>query len=173
MSAPELPAPVDPTWPRYCDVPFPPYRYVPRRTPHPRKHPDGHMYGQSEELPPPMPPEAWRECEDYLYGVDLYNHAYWWEAHEALEGLWKAVGKFGEQGQFLQGLIQVGAAHLNDFLGRDTGAQWLYQQGLQRLATVGPDVYMGLDVRAFEREVRAYAAGERAAVPLIVLELAA
>ncbi len=26
--------------------------------------------------------------ESFLYGMDLYNHAYWWEAHEAWELVW-------------------------------------------------------------------------------------
>ena len=127
------------------------------------------MFGVEHELPEPLPPERWAECEDYLYGIDLYNHAYWWEAHEALEGLWIAVGKFSEQGQFLQGVIQVAAGHLNRFMGKEPGATWLWGQGLGRLAAI-PDRYMGLDVRAFEREVRAYEARERALPPLIGLQ---
>ena len=50
----------------------------------------------------------WRQNEDYLYGVDLYNFAYWWEAHEAWEGLWLEAEDTYRL--FLQGLIQVSAS---------------------------------------------------------------
>lgn len=52
--------------------------------------------------------EMWRKNEDYLYGVDLYNFAYWWEAHEAWEGLWHQAEDTYRL--FLQGLIQVSAS---------------------------------------------------------------
>ena len=105
----EQPKPLDPNWPRYCPQRvFPPYRHVPGVTPHPIKDPQGHSYGLEENHGPILPPIAWREIEDYLYGVDLFNFAYWWEAHEAWEGLWHPAT--GDYRLFLQGLIQVSAA---------------------------------------------------------------
>jgi hypothetical protein len=41
---------------------------------------------------PAFTPEDWRSCDLYLYGIDLFNHGYWWEAHEALEDVWLAAG---------------------------------------------------------------------------------
>jgi predicted metal-dependent hydrolase len=52
----------------------------------------------------------WHECRDYLYGVDLFNHGYYWEAHEVWEGLWHACGRGGTTGRFLKGLIRLAAA---------------------------------------------------------------
>ena len=73
------------------DRPFPAYAYHPGRTPHPTRDPEGHSYGMVHDVPQPPNPEDWRACGDYLYGVDLFNHGYYWEAHEAWEGLRKCL----------------------------------------------------------------------------------
>src|SRR3989441_5753773 len=74
--------------PRFTDRPFPAYRFIPGQSPHPRRDPHGHSYGQPEPTPPPFMPEEWWDSEWYLYGIDLYNYGYWWECHEVFEGLW-------------------------------------------------------------------------------------
>src|SRR5262245_4231065 len=89
MTEPDAP---DPAWPRYSATPFPRYRFVPGRSPHPRRDPKGHAYGTAEPKPPPPDPAKWRDNDLYLHGIDLYNFAYWWECHEALEALWHAAG---------------------------------------------------------------------------------
>ena len=43
--------------------------------------------------------------EDYLYGIDLYNWTYWWEAHEVFEAFWHAYGRRTPAGNFFQALI--------------------------------------------------------------------
>jgi predicted metal-dependent hydrolase len=45
-----------------------------------------------------------------LRGVDLFNHGFYWEAHEAWEGLWHACGRKGVLADFLKGLIQLAAS---------------------------------------------------------------
>lgn len=110
--------------PRFCDVPFPPYRFTPGRDPHPTADPRGHSYqppGVPHPRVEPVTSEHWRDSIDYLYGCDLYNHGYWWEAHEAWEGLWKVVPRGGAQHSFLQGIIQVAACHLKLYLGHGDG----------------------------------------------------
>lgn len=104
------PRPFDPSCQRYCPRnPFPPYRHIPGVTPHPIKDPAGHSYGVDEStIPRVLSPESWRINENYLYGVDLYNFAYFWEAHEAWEGLWHRAED--DYRLFLQGLIQISAA---------------------------------------------------------------
>ncbi|MCE2402796.1 DUF309 domain-containing protein [Candidatus Poribacteria bacterium] len=110
MDIHKQPQPFDTNWHRYCpQMPFPPYRHIPGVTPHPIRDPLGHSYGMEEELDDtPLPPEMWKQNEAYLYGVDLYNFAYWWEAHEAWEGLWHQAEDTYRL--FLQGLIQVSAS---------------------------------------------------------------
>jgi hypothetical protein len=156
---------------------------VPGRSPHPRRDPKGHAYGTAEPKPPPVDAARWRESPIYLLGIDLYNHAYWWECHEALEALWHAVGHTTPTGQFLQGIIQVAAANLKRFVreteglpsvapGRESakeGARRLWTEGLARHAGL-PGRYMGVDVAVFGRDVKDYFEGRRDTPALITLE---
>jgi predicted metal-dependent hydrolase len=86
-----------------------------------------------------------------LYGIDLYNYAYWWECHEIFEGLWHAAGHNTEQGNFFQALIQFAAANLKRFLGNEQAAQKLVRSGLARLQNL-PQLYMGIDVIALSEQ---------------------
>ena len=164
------PSPPDPGCARYTRIAFPAYRYVPGRSPHPRRDPGGHSYGRPEPLAAALDPAEWATSTVYLHGVDLYNFAYWWEAHESFEALWQAADKEGTLGQMLQGLIQIAAGNLKRFMGAESAAQKLGARGLARLA-VAPSPWLGLDVRGFEAEARGYLAGERAAPPLMRMAL--
>lgn len=170
MSLVEPPAP-DPSWPRYSTRPFPGYRFVPGLGPHPRRDPRGHSHGIPETPPPRIAPERWRENDVYLHGIDLYNFAYWWECHEALEGLWHLTGHVGSEAQFLQGIIQTAAANLRRHLGTPDGARRLGGEAVQRLESVPGPSYMGLELAPFIRGVRElHVDGTRPAIPLIRLE---
>ena len=149
--------------PRYCATPFPTYRFVPGRNPHPTADPSGHSFqapGSPSESISLMLPADWMGSVEYLYGCDLYNHAYWWEAHEAWEGLWQLADKAGIQGRFLQGLIQTSACHLKRFVCHPKGVERLRRTSLGYLqavvdGTTGP-TFMGLDVVAFVKDFNAY-----------------
>ncbi len=116
----------------------------------------------------PLDPAAWSASTTYLYGADLYNFAYWWEAHESFEALWQMTDKEGPLGQALQGLIQIAAGNLKQFMGAESAAQKLWTRGLGRLA-LAPSPMLGLDVRGFEAEARGYLAGVRAQPALLRL----
>ncbi len=145
MAEGDRPAMVD--WPRYTNRTFPTYRFLPGRTPHPRRHPQGHSFKQPEPYPRPFEPELWATSEDYLYGIDLYNWTYWWEAHEVFEGFWHAYGRTTLEGNFFQALIQCTAANLKRELGFEQATQNLVARAHARLMLV-PDHYMGLDIPA-------------------------
>jgi uncharacterized protein len=164
------PSPPDPAFPRHTRIAFPAYRYVPGRAPHPRRDPGGHSYGKPEPRAAALDPAAWATSTVYLYGVDLHNFAYWWEAHESFEALWQVTDKEGQLGQMLQGLIQIAAGNLKRFMGAESAAQKLWGRGLARLAAA-PSPFLGLDVRGFERQVTGYLAGEREKPALIRLAL--
>jgi hypothetical protein len=165
------PTPPDPAWPRYSALAFPAYRFVPGLGPHPRRDPRGHAYGTVELPPPRFPPERWRDNEVYRHGVDLYNYAYWWECHEALEGLWHLTGHTGTEAQFLQGLIQAAAANLKRHVGSLVGSRRLGGEAVGRLLSVPGPAYMGLTLAPFIGGVRDLHVDERSvAIPLIRLE---
>lgn len=174
---------------RYTGSAFPPYRFVPGRNPHPTGHPAGHSYLPPGRKPPPVawvPPDRWSDSHDYLYATDLYNYGYWWEAHEAWEGLWQLTDKSGPQGLFLQGLIQVAACHLKLHVRQRPGVTRLlasstdYLRRAMSLLDPTPVRYMGLDALGFVDRVIAYyavrldiqpLAHDDDAYPYIALEL--
>lgn len=135
---------------RYSARPFPPYRYLPGLHPHPTRHPAGHSYEASPKLNrhAPWSTDEWRTLDDWLYGVDLFNWFYFWEAHEAWEGLWAATERESAGHTMLQGLIQIAAALLKAHMGVVLGARVLAAQGLERLdrAAVTHPALLGLDL---------------------------
>ena len=134
--------------PRYAPtLPLPAYAHRLGVTPHPRKHPEGHSCGAAEFCADEgLHSDNWRRCLLYLWGVDLFNRGYWWEAHEVWEALWKCSAPL--VGVYLQGLIQIGAACLKAEAGNPVGTERLVGKGRQRLERVcrAEPVYMGLDL---------------------------
>ena len=123
------------------DVPLPPYSYVTGQFPHPTRDPEGHMTGHVPPSPAPLDPAQWRQSRQYLYGLDLMNHGYYWEAHEAWEALWHAAGRGGVLGDFLKGLIKLAAAGVKVREGRSSGvvrharrAEQLFELTAERVA---------------------------------------
>ena len=99
--------------------------------------------------------ERWRDNTAYLWGVDLYNHGYAWEAHEAWEALWRAAKHDEAQATFLQGLIQCAAARVKARMDDARAAQRLLDRGLARLSRVRAqqgDDYMGLELARYLAE---------------------
>lgn len=136
------------------DRPFPPYAFIPGSSPHPTRDPDGHSYGAVPEALDPPDPVEWRSCHDYLYGIDLFNHGFYWEAHEAWEGLWVACGRQGVTATYLQALINLAAAGFKARWGSARGmranartAARLFNSTARQLGFQSTR-YMGLEVRA-------------------------
>jgi hypothetical protein len=137
------------TPPRYSRRPLPPYRHLPGETPHPLKDPAGHSFGRQEPEPELLPPDRWREMEPYLYGIDLFNAGYFWEAHEVWEGLWRVGDMASAQVRFLQALIQTAAACLKARGGNTAGVAKLRERALGHLTALEPSsgpTYMGLPI---------------------------
>ncbi len=136
--------------PRYAPArALPPYRYVPGQSPHPTAHADGHSYGHPEPDATFLAPAAWRDNEEYLFGVDLFNRRYYWEAHEAWEAVWHTCDKSATHGLFIQGLIQISAALLRWHMGTERGARKLHREGRRKLdhaVRESPEDYMGVPV---------------------------
>ena len=152
MEIHKQPKPFDPNWHRYCpQLPFPPYRHLPGVTPHPIRDPLGHSYGMEDESEDQLlQPEMWKQNETYLYGVDLYNFAYWWEAHEAWEALWHPAEDTYRL--FLQGLIQLSASLIKYHMRMLRPLRTLSTAGRQKLRQVvtecgdGANNYMGINL---------------------------
>ncbi len=133
-------------------IELPPYTFVPGRTPHPLRDPAGHLFGQVLELPPPLDPSQWRDSEAYLHGIDLFNRGYYWEAHEAWEGLWRAAGRTGIVADFLKALIKLAAAGVKVRQGQPRGVAGHAAGALELFRAIAGQLgdapgYLGLHLR--------------------------
>lgn len=134
--------------------PLPPYRYVPGLSPHPFRHPDGHMFtdGRPPKEDPAQVPRLW------LRGLDLYDQRFYWEAHEAWEACWHHTPP-GPWRLAQQALIQGAAAVLKRHLGHSAAAQRLHQAAQERFAQAialqGDPVLKGVDLEGTRAELRA------------------
>ncbi len=135
------------------DMLFPPYSFVPGRTPHPVSDPAGHSFGIAPPSPPLLTPESWAHNHTYLYGLDLFNARYFWESHVEFEALWLSCGRKGVVADFLKGLIKLAAAGVKDREGRPAGVQSHAHRAADLFGKVvraleGQDVFMGLRLTA-------------------------
>ncbi len=146
---------------RYSLINFPNYRYVPGIHPHPINSPEGHSFGAEEPEMDSWDSNEWAENEDYLFGVDLYNYHYYWEAHEAWEGLWTSAVRNSSEHRFLQGLIKCGAALLKVRMAKYAvqdliGARTLSKSGIDLLNRAGVEQFMGLNVSLFIQDYQEF-----------------
>ncbi|MFT5429731.1 MAG: hypothetical protein ACI9OJ_000403 [Myxococcota bacterium] len=118
------------------EIPFPAYAFVPRKFPHPTRDPEGHSYGRPEPKPIPLTADNWSQSADYLHGIDLFNHGYFWEAHEAWEGLWHACGRQGDVAGFLKALIKLAAAGVKAREENPNGVQRAAQRAARLFETI-------------------------------------
>ncbi len=143
------------------ELPLPPYTFVPGGPwPHPVSDPRGHRFGRPSERPPPVTPTDWLRSRTYLHGIDLFNHGFFWEAHEAWESLWYAVGRRGPVADFLKGLIHLAAAGVKVCQGVPEGvrsharrAADLFEQTARSASAAS---YLGLDLAALVGTCRAW-----------------
>ena len=70
------------------------------------------MYGAAEPKARRLTGSDWWKNQDYLFGFDLFNAGYFWEAHTYWERLWCLPGTDEPVRLLLRGLIQLAAARL-------------------------------------------------------------
>ncbi|HEY3488013.1 MAG TPA: DUF309 domain-containing protein [Gammaproteobacteria bacterium] len=137
---------------------------------HPKK------YAGASHIPPiPLSVDAfnaqtWRCSQRYLYAIDLFNHRYWWEAHEVLEEVWLEAGRRSATGKFIQGLIQIAAALLKESQSIHKGAHRLAVSGLAKIC-LQSGVFLGIDIDALGKQVEACILHAGTIVPHIELKM--
>jgi hypothetical protein len=128
--------------PRYAPaIALPPYSYVPGHGfPHPVNDPAGHLCVQKDQphdtpisssvlASLPTEPKARRRAlaatlaknSQWLYALILFNEGFYWEAHEAWESFWHALGRTSPEAQFVQGLIHLASACVKIREGKPNG----------------------------------------------------
>jgi predicted metal-dependent hydrolase len=142
--------------PRFCpDRALPPYSYVPGVNAHPGSDPRGHSFGVPPEKAEPLSEESYRGNATYLYAIDLFNHGFYWEAHEAWEALWHAAGRKGATADFLKGLIKLAAAGVKAREGRAAGVRQHAERAAELLGGVADTKQIfGLNLEELIRAAR-------------------
>ena len=72
------------------------------------------------------------DSDKYLRGIKLFNNAEFFDAHEALEDIWRAAPP--ENKKFLQGLIQVAVAFHHHSTGNRVGMRSVLGRAIGNLA---------------------------------------
>jgi hypothetical protein len=90
-------------------------------------------------------------CRAYLHGIDLFNYGYYWEAHEAWEGVWRSYERSETTALFLQGLIKLAAAGVKIREGMPRGVANLAGGAADHFDEVllrpdGREIFCGLNV---------------------------
>ncbi|MCS7127225.1 MAG: DUF309 domain-containing protein [Thaumarchaeota archaeon] len=91
-------------------------------------------------------------ADPFERAVRLYTERRYWEAHEALESLWRKSG--GQERALLNGLILIAAAHVKLQTGDREGYFRLLRRALGRLEASEIREYRGLDVSAMVDAIR-------------------
>ena len=89
-------------------------------------------------------PQCAVESEQYREGIELFNRAAFFEAHEVLEDVWRAAPQ--PQKKFLQGLIQVAVALYHHGNGNSIGARSVLRRA-QRNLSLYPEGFGGIHTR--------------------------
>ena len=137
---------------------LPPYSYIPGHWPHPHRDPQGHSVHVEPTEASNLDLVNWESCSHYQTGIQLFNHGYYWEAHEAWEDVWKLNKRSGTQAQFLQGLIKVAAAGVKIRQGHAKASRSLLTQSAKHFTKVMekyPEKFVGgLHLKVLERWCR-------------------
>ncbi len=125
--------------------------------PHPIRSADGHSFGVEVSVSD-FDPDHWADCEEYLFGLDLFNAGFYWEAHEAWEAVWISVGRSGLIADFLKGLIKLAAAGVKAREGNANGVERHAARAAQLFgeSCAGEESLLGLQLAtllAFSRQL--------------------
>jgi hypothetical protein len=140
---------------------YPPYAFVPGGPfPHPTGSPEGHSAGPHRAAEA-IPGEDWRASTEYTRGFALFHEGYYWEAHEAWEGLWHAHGRRGPIADLLKGLIKLAAAGVKVRQGQKHGIVTHATRAavaFEAVRSAAGDRLLGLDMNELIRIAKGIAA---------------
>lgn len=158
---------------RYTATPFPDYAFVPGHNAHPTADPSGHSARQVPPSSQRLTQNNWFDVNDYLFGCDLYNHGFWWEAHEAWERVWLARQPGDDTDCYLRALIQAANGLLKLRMQRAKAADRLSNAVGDLLAEADLTYthYMGLNIAPWFANYKNYVRkrGDHATLPLLRL----
>lgn len=152
---------------RYTEYDLPLQPYISGETPRPVTEPLAGLGIQPYSLSevPLM------ENQFFLYGVDLYNHHYFWEAHESWELVWK-LEENSIIKDMIKGLIQAAGGYLKILHGLERGTRKLWHRSSlylsrERMAEMDIDFASFLDIVDSDNGIQALSI-EQFFIPLIL-----
>ncbi len=110
---------------------------------------------QQEPEEEPTPGDHPPPLNQFEMGVELFNRAEYYEAHEVWEDLWRECP--AKERRFVQALIQAAVAVYHFGRGNNAGAVRLFHSGRRYMEPYQP-LHMGLDVEQFWRDVASHLA---------------
>jgi predicted metal-dependent hydrolase len=118
--------------------------------------------GSAPEPPAWKPVAAAQQDARFLFAADLFDHRFFWEAHEAWEAMWHEAPQADPRRDLLQSLIQCAAAALQHHMGHARAAVSLLGRAKERMAPWiqqhGPHIY-GVDTAAILSDTAALLEG--------------
>jgi predicted metal-dependent hydrolase len=70
---------------------------------------------------------------DFNHGVDLFNRARFFDAHEALEDVWRSLPRDRPSRRHLQGMVQLAVAFHHESKGNHVGAHSVLKRAMRNL----------------------------------------
>jgi len=95
------------------------------------------------------------QLDEFQHGIQLFNAANFFEAHEVLEEVWRAAP--APERKFLQGLIQVAVALHHHSRGNTVGCRSLLARASRNLSAY-PVRHAGLDLTALFQTLQEWCA---------------
>jgi len=142
--------------------PLPSYSFVPGGPwPHPNSSPQGHSFGRTAPKVALSDRDRGSQSRAFLRGAELFNAGYYWEAHEAWEGLWHAYGRHGAAADVLKALIKLAAAGVKVREGQEHGVRTHAGGAALLFASARKQVgrhHLGLDLDRWTEHARQVAA---------------
>jgi len=83
----------------------------------------------------------WMGHTRFLHGCDLFDHRFFWEAHEVLEDIWHAIPRSHSDRERVQFLIQASACCLKRHVGALSPARTLLERCRERRDRFEPVVF--------------------------------
>ena len=80
-------------------------------------------------------PKLLKPIDDRAFdrGLDLFNRAHFFDAHEVLEDVWRALPRTSAAKRHLQGLVQLAVAFHHESRGNLRGARSVLERALRNL----------------------------------------
>lgn len=131
---------------KYSSKEFPLYAFIPGVNAHPLK-PGGHMFEVGEPESPKIISKDFKDHELYLYSIDLFNHAYFWECHAYLEAIWNANKRNGDEANLCKAIIKIAAGMIKFKQVDLINTKNHLERSIEILESLSEEICCGINIR--------------------------